>query len=83
MVGLDLLPAGQSKLNSKNDFVHQMSEALGRFPVLSDGIKGDVSNDFGGSMKRYVECFPLHQCKDCFYRRVNRKGTGFMLAKTL
>ena len=41
-----------SKLNSKNDFVREMSEALDRFPVLSDGIKGDVSHDFGGAIKR-------------------------------
>ena len=41
-----------SKLNTKNDFVREMSEALDRFPVLSDGIKGDVSHDFGGAIKR-------------------------------
>ena len=64
-------------LSSSNDFVRQEQDALGKFPVLSDGIHGDVKNDFGGAIKRYVESFPVPERKGCFYRKVNRSGTGF------
>ena len=39
------------KLLSANDFVHGMNDTVGRFVVLSDGIKGDVSNDLEGLLK--------------------------------
>ena len=54
-----------------------MEDALGRFPVLSDGKKGDISNDFGGAIKRYAECFPVKNRKGRFYKRVKKDGSGF------
>ena len=44
-----------NKLSSTNDYVQEEKDALGKFPVLSDGKTGNVKDDFGGAIKRYLE----------------------------
>lgn len=45
-----------------------------RFPVLTDGVNGEVWRDVGGAMKRFDEITPD---TGRYYLRVNKAGTGF------
>jgi hypothetical protein len=41
------------------------------FPVLSDGVNGDVACDVGGAIKRLFLALP-DDGSDCFYRRISK-----------
>ena len=62
------------KLDLHTSHVKNTLKDLGKFTVLSDGKNGDVKNDIGGAIKRYMERLP--QSKTCkrFYRRVTEKN---------
>ena len=70
-------------LSSKNDFVREEKDALGKFPVLSDGENGNVQYDFGGSIKRYYESVPEPMRVGRFYKAIDKSGTAFCAKKVI
>ena len=67
-------------LDTDTDYVFQDEDYVMRFPVISDGVDdGDVANDAGGAIKRWVEKVLKAEAvnkspdlqKTRFYRRCN------------
>ena len=71
------------KLSTANSWVRSNGEALGRFPVLFDGITGDIAMDFGGAIKRYVQHFPPECRTGRFYKRLLSHGRSFSLQQVI
>jgi hypothetical protein len=65
-------------LSLRNGHVRDMQD-FGSFPVLSDGVNGDVACDIGGAIKRLFLALPDDGC-DCFYRRISKDGKKFTKA---
>ena len=64
------------KFDMNQVYVEDMDDLL-RFPVLSDGMKGDLDRDFGGALKRYCEKLPPNTKEDRFYIHINKKTNRF------
>ena len=56
---------------------------MGRFPVLSDGKKGDVSNDFGGALLRLKMKIPDSKKTNRFYRQVKKQNKKSLNANSV
>lgn len=48
-------------------------EDFGKFPVLSDGVNGNVDGDIGGAIKRWMKKCPVSEKTDRFYRKCSDK----------
>ena len=55
----------------------------GSFPVLSDGVSGDVGRDFGGLMKRILDCLPRSEVTQSFYRLVDEQSNTYVPDKAM
>ena len=57
-------------------------KGLMEFPVTSDGIKGDLKNDIGGTLLRLIAKLPPSSkegdVKNRLYRRISRDGKRFL-----
>ena len=54
------------QLSLDSDYVFEWKE-FGRFPVLSDGVNGNVNCDLGGALKRWMEKLPKSDSTNSFY----------------
>jgi len=63
-------------LSLNKPFVRKEIE-LGRFPVISDGISGNVAQDIGGTIGRLLSKIPVGKGSGRFYLRIRRDGNGF------
>ena len=52
--------------------VKETEDDIGKFPVLSDGKKGDVRNDIGRAIKRFMSLLPESVKNNRFYKRVTK-----------
>ena len=64
------------QLSLNKPFVRKEIE-LGRFPVISDGISGNVAQDIGGTIGRLLCKIPIGKGSGQFYLRIRRDGNGF------
>ena len=55
----------------------ETEDDIGKFPVLSDGKKGDVRNDIGGAIKRFMSLLPESVKNNRFYKRVTKDNLFF------
>ena len=66
------------RLSLNKDFVRIMENGLARFPLLSDGVSGNVEADFGGAIKRYCALFPASEQDGRFWRRISKCGNRYL-----
>ena len=78
--GIDHFPSDKvEKLGLETSHVRNVDEGLGRFPILSDGKKGDISNDFGGALLRLKNKIPDSKKNlRCIYRRVSANKKRYL-----
>ena len=65
------------KLGLHTAHVKETEDDIGKFPVLSDGKKGDVRNDIGGAIKRFMAILPQGTKSNRFYKRVSKDNVFF------
>ena len=65
------------KLGLHTLHVKETEDDIGKFPVLSDGKKGDVRNDIGGAIKRFMSLLPESVKNNRFYKRVTKDNLFF------